>query len=124
MKKALILITSLTMVIIACSKSGSGGTSGPGPGPQPAPIDCGATPKSFVADVNPIIQTACASNAGCHNAGSNNGPGELLRYSQIFNNRTVIRAAVVSGRMPLNGSLTAAQKNAIACWIDSGAPEN
>jgi hypothetical protein len=120
MKKALIFITSLTMVIIACSKSGSGSN----PSPAPAPIDCGETVKSFAADVNPTIQAFCASNAGCHNAGSNNGPGELLRYSQIFNNRTIIRAAVVSGRMPLNGSLTQAQKNSIACWIDNGAPEN
>jgi hypothetical protein len=121
MKKALTIITILSLVIlIACSKSGSGSN----PSPAPAPIDCGETAKSFVTDVNPIIQTFCASNAGCHNAGSNNGPGELLRYSQIFNARSFIRSAVISGRMPLNGSLTAAQKNAIACWIDNGALEN
>src|SRR5689334_18212022 len=107
MKKTLTLITILSLsMLIACSKSGSGGTSGPGPGPQPAPVDCGAIAKSFAADVNPTIQAFCASNAGCHNAGSNNGPGELLRYSQIFNNRLIMRAAVVSGRMPLNGSLS------------------
>lgn len=121
MKKTLTIITILSLVIlIACSKSGSGSN----PSPAPAPVDCGETVKSFAADVNPIIQTFCASNAGCHNAGSNNGPGELLRYSQVFNSRSIIRAAVISGRMPLNGNLSLAQKNAIACWIDNGAPEN
>jgi hypothetical protein len=26
--------------------------------------------------------------------------------------------------MPMNGSLTAAEKNAILCWIDNGAANN
>jgi len=117
MKKTLIFI-SILCVVISCSKSGSGSN------PTPAPLDCGENIKSFATDVNPIIQTFCAFNAGCHNAGSNNGPGELLKYSQVFSARLAIRAAVSSGRMPLNSSLSLAQKNAIICWIDNGAPEN
>jgi len=35
--------------------------------------------------------------------------------------QVAIRSAVLSGAMPLGGSLSTAQKNTIACWIDHGA---
>jgi hypothetical protein len=87
-------------------------------------VDCSGTAKSFSADVNPIMQATCTSNSGCHGAGSNNGPGELLTYSEIFNARSSIRSTVASGSMPKTGSLTSTQKNAIICWIDNGASNN
>ncbi len=80
--------------------------------------------KSFTNDVNPIVQNSCATAVSCHGAGSTTGPGPLLTYTQIFNVRAIIRSEVASGRMPLNGSLSATQKNAILCWIDNGAPNN
>lgn len=86
--------------------------------------DCSGAAKTFSTDVTPIIQTTCATNSGCHGAGSGNGPGVLANYQQVFNARGDIRSAVASGHMPLNGSLTAAEKNAILCWIDNGAPNN
>ena len=82
--------------------------------------DCNTTPKSFSIDVNPVIQASCASS-GCHGAGSTNGPGALLTYSQIFNARTSIRSAVSSGRMPKNASLSVSEKAKILCWIDDGS---
>jgi hypothetical protein len=114
MKKTMIIVITMCL-FIACSKTSPAESFTP---------DCGASLKSFATDVAPIIQSSCASNAGCHSAGSNNGPGELLRYSQVFGAKSIIRAAVISGRMPLNSSLSSAQKNAIICWIDNGAPEN
>jgi hypothetical protein len=87
-------------------------------------VDCSGPAKSFVTDVSPVFQTSCAINSGCHATGSNNGPGPLLNYSQIFNARTDIRSAVASGHMPLNATLTATEKNAILCWIDNGSPNN
>ena len=86
--------------------------------------DCNGAPKSFLTDVRPIILTSSSNNSGCHGAGSNNGVGELLTYSKIFNDRSKIRSSVASGDMPLNGSLTSEEKNAILCWIDGGAPDN
>ena len=86
--------------------------------------DCNGAPKSFSTDVNPIIRASCTTNSGCHGAGSNNGVGELLTYSKIFNVRSDIRSAVASGDMPLNGSLTSTEKNEILCWIEGGAPNN
>ncbi len=114
MKKALGILTILC-IVIACSKTTTN---------KPGTADCSGAAKSFATDVNPIIQTSCATNSGCHGSGSTNGPGELRSYSQIFGARSAIRAAVISGRMPQNGSLTTAQKNSISCWIDNGAPND
>jgi len=87
-------------------------------------VDCTGTAKSFAADVNPIIQNSCATNSGCHGSGSHNGPGELLTYTEVFNSRSDIRTAVLTGAMPQNGTLTTAQKTSIICWIDNGATNN
>src|SRR5258705_13995075 len=114
MKKGLVLIPIfLLMLVFACSKSSSGFSA-----------DCGGTAKSFASDVNPIVQSSCATNAGCHASGSINGPGALTTYSQIYNARSDIRSAVSSGAMPQNGSLSIAQKNSIICWVDNGAQNN
>jgi hypothetical protein len=111
MKKLLIL--TIIISLVGCSKSKE----------DPFVPDCSGAAKSFSTDVNPIFQGVCATS-NCHAAGSNNGPGALTNYQQVFNNRSAIRTAVANGTMPQNSSLTAAQKNAILCWIDSGAPNN
>ncbi len=119
MKKSLgflAFITFSNLCVISCSKDngGGGGTT----------VNCSSVPnKAFAADVNPIIQSVCAG-AGCHANGSSNGPGALTNYTQVFNARTQIRSAVSSGLMPQGSTLSTAQKNAILCWIDSGAPNN
>ena len=52
-------------------------------------------------------------------------PEEIaLHHAEINAAKVQIRAAVLSGSMPKNGSLTAAQKNSIICWIDAGAANN
>lgn len=118
MKKALLTsmaILASALVLVSCSKSndGNGGSNN----------NCSGTPKSFVTDVNPIVQTFC-NQPNCHASGSTNGPGPITNYNQVFNARGLIRTAIESGFMPQNATLTAAQKNAILCWIDSGAPNN
>jgi hypothetical protein len=117
--KSGVIAISILAFITACTKSksaapGSGGSS----------IDCSGAAKKFSTDVNPIILSSCATNSGCHGTGSINGPGELTSYSKVFNARTDMRSAVLSGIMPLGGSLTAAQINSIICWIDNGALNN
>ena len=74
---------------------------------------CDGTVKSYMADVAPVIQSACS---GCHQNYSN--------YSQLYASRTSVRSAIVSGQMPRGSSLSTAQKNAIICWIDNGAANN
>jgi hypothetical protein len=86
-------------------------------------LDCSTVPKSYSANVDPIIQNTC-NTVGCHNTGSINGPGALTNYSQVFANRSAIRTAIANGTMPKNTSLSTSQRNSIICWIDSGAPNN
>jgi len=112
MKYILTVITICSLFIFSCGKDNA------------APADCSGPAKTFSADVHPITSSTCATNSDCHGNGSVNGPGPLLTYTQVFNARSSIRSAVSDGRMPKNGSLSASQKSAIICWIDSGGPNN
>ena len=119
MKKihSMLFVLALLFLVISCSKNGSDtGTGGGG-------ITCDGTVRTFITDVNPIVQAFC-NQPNCHASGSSNGPGPLTNYTQVFNARSVIRGAVASGLMPQNTTLTTAQKTAIVCWIDGGAPNN
>lgn len=115
--KKMFLFFSIGIVLSACSK-----TSGGGGGATIFTPTCTGT-ESFAVDVSPIIQSSCAIS-GCHGTGSNNGPGALTSYQQVFNNRAAIRSAVANGSMPKTGSLSPSQKSAILCWIDNGAASN
>lgn len=90
----------------------------------PAATDCSVINAKFAADVNPIIQSTCANNSGCHGAGSVNGPGPLLTYTQISAAAADIKAAVVSRLMPLGSTLSDDKIKKIMCWVDSGAQNN
>lgn len=114
MKRIIACLLFIIVIIAACSKGGGVVTT----------VDCTGAAKSFATDVNPIIQSFCATNSGCHGSGSGNGPGPLITYQQIFNARIAIRSAVASGSMPQNSTLSASQKNTILCWIDNGAISN
>jgi hypothetical protein len=114
MKQILLVCSMFSMAFLACSKSTPRAVYTP---------DCSGPAKSFAADVSALVASSCAGS-GCHDAGSTRGPGALTSYNQIFSARSAIRRAVADGSMPQNGSLSNAQKDAILCWIDSGAPNN
>jgi hypothetical protein len=126
MKKLSVLFGIIAIIYVAaCGKGGGAyGGNNPPPPPPPPPLNCTTVPKAFAADVNPIIQSVCATDATCHGAGSINGPGPLLTYAQIYAARTMIRSAVATGLMPKTGTLSTAQKNTILCWVDAGGPNN
>ena len=119
-----ILILCSALFIVACKKSssGTGGSTGGG-GSTPFTPDCNGAAIQFSANVAPIISSSCAISS-CHAAGSSNGPGPLTTYAQISAAKVQIRAAIISGAMPKSGTITAAQKNSIICWIDAGALNN
>ena len=122
MKKVSLVFLAIIFITISCSKSssstGGGGNGGGGT------VNCSGVASAFAANVNPIIQSTCATDASCHGSGSFNGPGPLLTYTQIFNAKDQIKTAVANGTMPKTGSLTTAQKNSIICWVNSGGPNN
>ena len=86
--------------------------------------DCSSANISFTNEVMPILRNSCAIGASCHGQGSINGPGELSSYAIARNAASSIRNAVHSGMMPQGSILPEAQKRAIICWIDAGAPDN
>jgi hypothetical protein len=88
------------------------------------PVDCSVVDSHFAGRVLPIVQASCAVSSGCHGNGSINGPGVLSNFTQISNAANSIRNAVSSGSMPKDSRLSAADKNAILCWISSGTPNN
>lgn len=127
MKWLLVCTMLLTVCFIySCKKSGGdspgGNNTGGGGGTTYTP-NCSGAAIQFSANVAPLIQSSCATS-GCHNAGSGNGPGALTNYAQINAAKAQIRSSVLSGSMPKNSTLTAAQKNSIICWIDAGAANN
>jgi hypothetical protein len=117
MRKALLIVFSLSIIIIGFNSCDKGG------GPV-EPIDnCVGVAQSWAANVNPIIQTYC-NQATCHDVASSNGPGPLTNYAQVFSARALIKDQVANGLMPQNTTLTNAQKLTIICWVNSGAPNN
>ncbi len=126
MKKTILVIIAAFFIMASCSKGGDGGGGGGGNGGGGGGggVNCTGVASAFAANVNPVIQSTCATDATCHGAGSANGPGPLLTYNQIFNARVTIKTAVGNGTMPKTGTLTTAQKNSIICWVDAGGPNN
>lgn len=120
MKKLSLLTAIVLIVFVSCKKSSpaGGGTTGGG-----GTLDCGSVTRSWSTEVSAIISSSCAT-AGCHAAGSANGPGALTNYTAVYNSRSNIRSVVANGSMPKGGSLGASQKTALLCWIDQGAANN
>ena len=128
MKKGILGILASFLLIVSCSKSGDdgggGGGTGGGGGGGGGTVNCTGVASSFAANVHPIIQSTCATDATCHGPGSVNGPGPLLTYTQISGASGSIKTAVANGTMPKTGSLTTTQKNSIICWVNGGALNN
>jgi hypothetical protein len=89
----------------------------------PGGSNCQGAANKF-SQVNPIIQTKCAINAGCHAAGSNNVGGPFTSYDLIKAKASQIKLQVQTGLMPQTGSLTPTELQSIVCWVESGAPNN
>lgn len=105
MRKILVLaVISFGLWTSSCSKDNTTDSYTP---------SCNGTIKSYTNDVAPLIESSCAN---CH--------ANFNTYSKLYASRNSVRSMVVSGQMPQGKSLTTAQKDAIVCWIDSGASNN
>ena len=77
------------------------------------------TTVSFALDVKPLIDANCVS---CHGVGGQSP--NLTTYNSISANAATVKSEVVSKEMPIGGSLTDAEIQAISCWVDNGALNN
>lgn len=84
-------------------------------------IEDPVTQVSFSTDVKPIIDNNCIQ---CHST-SGGTPPNLETFGGVSANAAIIKAEVVSKRMPLGGgSLTDDEIQAISTWVDQGALNN
>lgn len=89
-----------------------------------ATTGCATISAKFSTDVNPLIQSKCATS-GCHDAASASGGSVLVTYTQIAAQTARInQRCVIDKTMPTSGPLSSAEIAKIKCWIDSGAPNN
>jgi hypothetical protein len=75
---------------------------------------------SFAASISPIIEANCAIN-DCHNG--NQFP-DFRQFKNIHDNAAQVKIMTGDRSMPEDGTLTQAQINMIACWVDDGALAN
>ena len=74
----------------------------------------------YSATIENIIQSNCAI-ASCH--GGSQSP-DLRSFQNIQSNASRIKTRTSARTMPPSSSLTQSQIDAIACWVDDGAPNN
>ncbi len=84
-------------------------------------VSQGITNTSWSTEILPIMQSSCAVT-GCHNGVAR--PDDLRIYAVAKSNATLIKTYTQDGYMPFEGTITQAQKDLIACWVDEGALNN
>lgn len=104
----LFILFTGTVFTYSCSKSHSSGAT-----------VCSKS-VSFSADMLPLLNQHCNSS-GCHD---DNNAAALNNFQVVHDGASQIKASVLAGRMPRNGTLTTAQKQVITCWVDNGALNN
>lgn len=84
---------------------------------------CSNTTVSFATDIKPIIETSCLiNNSQCH--GKNLSIPNWANFSEVQAKAALIKTKTGNRSMPKIGSLSQAQIDLIACWVDNGAQNN
>ncbi|MFY0654759.1 MAG: hypothetical protein JXQ96_22195 [Cyclobacteriaceae bacterium] len=78
-------------------------------------------PVSLMNDIVPLMNLKCAIS-GCHNG--SRFPNLSVKANIISNASSIKSRTRVGGGMPRNGTLTTAQRDLIADWVDGGALDN
>src|SRR4029079_8619396 len=89
------------------------------------PPDCVITSATFASDIDPIIQSRCATPS-CHVPGGD-GTGDFPSYAglqPVLQNGTFNSQVLVNKAMPPTGSLTPCDLNRIQAWVNAGALNN
>lgn len=113
----LIVVASVSITAISCAEHNI-----------PLAVECLSNEEiSYMADVEPIIETVCAVS-GCHN-GSNGADRNWLVFSNLQNHASEVRRRITlpsdhPDHMPRAGSLSSTEIQTIICWVDQGAQNN
>lgn len=118
-RKALYVLSILTtwiVVLYSCSKDQAAEPEPPGE------EEVTAENVSYNNFAGALFQTKCA---GCHAAGAGaSGRWTFSSYTSVRDNGTRINNVVlVTGTMPVGGSLTANEKALLKAWFDRNMPE-
>ena len=105
MKKLVVIMLISAGLFTSCSKVSNSSSS--------YTPSCSGAVKSYKTDVAPIIRANCS---GCH--------PNFSTYAGLSADRNNVSSQIESGNMPRGGSLSTTQKDAVICWISSGAPNN
>ena len=80
---------------------------------------------SYSTSIVPILETNC-NITGCHN-GDNSGISNFTVFDNVKSSAAAIKTKTANGSMPKASSgltLTQAEKDLIAKWVDQGALNN
>ena len=80
----------------------------------------GNTGVSWESDVLPIVKASCALS-GCHDGLLR---PDLSKYDKAHFYANLMKKYTQDRSMPFEGSITQAEIDLIACWVDDGAPNN
>jgi mono/diheme cytochrome c family protein len=75
---------------------------------------------TYSSNVKQIIDNNCTQ---CHSSSGGQFPN-LENHSGLSANASSVKSQVESRQMPIGGSLTSAEIEAIACWVNAGAQNN
>lgn len=75
---------------------------------------------TYALNIKPIMDGSCIQ---CHSTNGGQFPN-LETYAGVKANASKVKSEIVSGDMPLGGTLTTAEIDAVKCWVDNGALNN
>jgi hypothetical protein len=85
-------------------------------------VERGNSGVSFETDIKPILEANCILS-GCHN-GDNGAAINWTVFDNVKAKASGIKSRTTSKDMPRGGSISLAQIEIIACWVDDGALNN
>lgn len=132
--KAFVFLCFSIFVLVACEhQPPKKGLANNGSNSIDSTRNCSPDTVYFVNDVLPIILANCAQ-AGCHDAVTQAEGVILDKYSNILNTGEVVKGQALQSKLyeviakskmpPYPMSLSQAQKDLIAKWINQGAKNN
>ncbi len=89
------------------------------------PINCDVSEVTYSVNVQPIINSSCATT-GCHTSGGT-APGNFNNYNELkskVDNGTFENRVLIQKTMPPNSPLSDCELETLQAWIDGGALNN